>query len=142
MKIDMYIELIFWHVILVYIWCTHCLQYCLIIKTWVKLLISHLDLPGVYADGHDLYAQQYVKRHVHMFKAIIPLLHWVFFLHTEAKRMKHTFKGRKKKRTNWVLGIITKSLDFVLLKTLSWLESICSIPGKYLGEGICKYNLR
>ena len=71
------------------------------------------NLPGVYADRHKLYTQQYVRRHVYMFKAIIPQLHWSFFLHTKVKKLKHTFKGRKKKGTNWVLGIITESFSSV-----------------------------
>lgn len=32
-----------------------------------------------------------------MFKAIIPLLHWGFFLHTEAKKMKY-FQGKKEEK--------------------------------------------
>ena len=71
------------------------------------------NLPGVYADRRKLCAKQYVGRHVYAFKAIIPQLHWSFFLHTKVKKLKHSFKGRKKKGTDWVLGIITESFSSV-----------------------------
>ena len=56
------------------------------------------NLPGVDADRHKLYTKQYIRRHVYMFKAIIPQLHWSFFSPHRGKEIETYFQGKKEER--------------------------------------------